>query len=105
MLEKYLRKVALLKQAKYVVGEREIAFLRIAVQFFNVYLLKQETKITEQLLINFNQYFLSIGSFLKVLNTYKMDKEVMEILKELNQLLRVPEYESLLLQCVQGILQ
>ena len=48
---------------------------------------------------------MSIGNFLKTLNTYKMDKDVLEILKELNQLLRVPEYEEQLLQCVQNILK
>ncbi len=81
LLERYLSKAKTLKENKWIVGQKEIAFLRIAVRFFNLYLLKHEKTVTETLINKFAPYFLSIGAFLKTLNTYKMDKDVLEILK------------------------
>lgn len=76
-MQKYLHKVKDLNESKWIVGEREITFLRIAVQCFNIYLLKEESEISEKIVNKFRQFFLSIGSFLRTLNTYKMDSVVM----------------------------
>jgi len=80
LMQKYLHKVNDLNQNKWIVGEREITFLRIVVQCFNIYLLKEEkniSNVSEKVINKFRQFFLSIGSFLRTLNTYKMDGVVM----------------------------
>ncbi len=45
LLEKYLVRANLLRQGRWVVGEKEIAFLRVVVRAFNIYLLREEKSL------------------------------------------------------------
>lgn len=64
----------LLKDSKWTVGQRQVTFLRINVEAFNKYLLKNEGKVEQNLKDKFKLYFFTIGQFLRNLNAYKMDK-------------------------------